>query len=261
MAIDYIYHPILLQIGPVSIFTWGFFAAMAFLAGILLSARYGKKRGIPEENVYGLCFYILLGAIVGSRLLYVLGNIGMFIEDPLGVFKVWNGGMIFIGGLFGGILGALIFIKRKKLNGWVYFDLVAPYIALGHAIGRIGCVLGDGGHLGKATNLPWGIMYEGVARHPGALYEIFTLLILFFVLIKLRKKKNEPGILFQYYIIGYSIQRFMIDFLRADTTYYGLTGTQWGLIGAATVAILIIIWLRKRAKKEQPKKEEETIKE
>ncbi len=259
MAIGYIYHPVLLKIGPVSIFTWGLFAAIAFLVGILLSARYGKKRGIKEDNVYGLCFYILIGAIIGSRLFFVFSNLDLFIQDPLGVFKVWNGGMAFIGGLFGGVLGAFLYLRIKKLDIWKYFDLVAPYIALGHAIGRLGCVLGDGGHLGKPTNLPWGVIYEGVARHPGAFYEMLALVILFVVLIKLRKKNLEKGLLFQYYIIGYSIQRFLIDFLRTDQTYYGLTGTQWCLIGLSAIATIIIIRIKKRAKNKQQKQEENTI--
>lgn len=251
MAIPYIYYPTI-KLGPITIFTWGLFTALAFLVAILLIVRYGKKIGLKEDNAYGICFYILLGAIIGSRLLFVISNLSIFTADPLEVFRVWHGGMDFLGGLAGGILGAFIFVKIKKLRLGVYFDLVAPYIALGHAIGRIGCILGDGGHLGKPTNLPWGIVHEGVARHPGAFYEMLVLIVLFFVLIQLRKRKLEKGVLFLYYIIGYSILRFGIDFLRADPTYYGLTGTQWGVILAAIISVVLIARIKKKARARQP---------
>jgi len=248
--IDYIYHPTI-KLGPVTIFTWGLLVALGFLTGIMLAARHGKKRGLKEDDVYGLCFYILLGAIIGSRVLYVVTNLGAFSEDLLGVFKVWNGGMEFIGGLGGGILAAYIYTKVKKLYFMRYADLLAPYLALGHAIGRIGCILGDGGHLGKPTNMPWGVVYEGVARHPCAFYEMIALVVLFLVLIKLRKRSMKIGMLFLSYIIGYSILRFGIDFLRADPTYYGLTGTQWGLTLASIVAVILIARIRKRRIKEE----------
>ncbi|MFH1211180.1 MAG: prolipoprotein diacylglyceryl transferase [archaeon] len=251
MAIDYIYYPTI-QLGPITIFTWGLLVAIGFLTGILLAVRYGKKIGLKEDNVYGLCFYILLGSIIGARLLFVLTNLGTFTEDPLGVFKVWQGGMDFIGGLGGGVLAAYLFVKIKKLNFWTYSDLVAPYIALGHALGRLGCVLGDGGHLGKPTDFLWGIAYEGVVRHPGALYEMIALIGLFIFLIEIRKRNLKTGTLFFSYIWGYSILRFGIDFLRADRIFYGLTGTQWGLIGAS---IFAAIMMRKISKKE-PQKEE-----
>jgi phosphatidylglycerol:prolipoprotein diacylglycerol transferase len=264
MAIPYIYYPTI-KLGPITIFTWGLLVAIGFLLGIMLAVRYGKKKGLKEDDIYGLCFYILLGAIIGSRLLFVVTHLGNYAADILGVFKVWQGGMDFIGGLGGGILAAYLFVKAKKLNFWTYADLVAPYIALGHAIGRLGCVLGDGGHLGKPTNLPWGIMFEGVARQPGALYEMVALIILFIVLIQIRKKNLQTGMLFLYYIPGYSILRFGIDFLRADPTYYGLTGTQWGLLGGSIVAGILMSRIKKKAHAKEEKKEtskgELTIKE
>jgi phosphatidylglycerol:prolipoprotein diacylglycerol transferase len=264
MAIPYIYYPTI-ELGPITIFTWGLLVAIGFLIGIMLAVRHGKKIGLKEDNIYGFCFYILLGSIIGARLLYVVTNLGTFTQDPLAVFKVWLGGMDFIGGLAGGILGAYGFVKIKKLNFLTYADLVAPYIALGHAIGRLGCVLGDGGHLGKSTQLLWGVTYEGVARHPCAFYEMLALVGLFIIVLQFRKKNLKTGMLFLYYIIGYSILRFGIDFLRADKIYYGLTGTQWGLI----LAVIISAALMKRIKKKQPviepaqeqKKEGLTIKE
>ncbi|MEM4266743.1 MAG: prolipoprotein diacylglyceryl transferase [Candidatus Nanoarchaeia archaeon] len=258
MAINYIYHPVLLSIGPVNIYTWGLIVAIGFFVGIMLAARYGKKIGLKEDTVYGLCFYILLGGVLGARILFVITNFGTYIDDPLGIFKVWNGGMDFVGGLAGGILGAYVFVKIKKLSVGTYFDLVAPYIALGHAIGRLGCVLGDGGHLGKPTNLPWGITYEGVARHPTALYEMLLLVGLFIFLIKVRKKNMEKGMLFISYVMGYSVLRFGLDFLRDDPLYYGLTGTQWGLILAVLISGFFMYRIKKKAKKpaEQPKQDE-----
>ncbi len=257
MAINYIYYPTI-HLGPITIYTWGLLVAIGFLVGILLAVKHGKKKGFREDDIYGLCFYVLLGAIIGARLIFIITNLDLFSNDILGVFKVWHGGMDFIGGLGGGVLAGSIFIKVKKLDFLGYVDLLAPYIAIGHAIGRLGCVLGDGGHLGKATNLPWGIVHEGVARHPAAFYEMLALIILFVVLLKLRKKNMEKGMLFASYVIGYSILRFGIDFLRADRIVYGLTGTQWGLILASIAAVFLI---RKVKKKRHAKKKQETVEE
>lgn len=251
MAINYIYYPTI-QLGPITIYTWGLLVALGFLAGILMSVRYGKKAGFKEDDIYGLCFYLLLGSLVGARLIFVITNLNLYQGDILGVFKVWKGGLDFIGGLVGGTIASLAFVKAKKLRFWKYADLLAPYIALGHAIGRVGCILGDGGHLGKPTNLPWGIAHEGVARHPTALYEMIALIALFIILIKLRSRYKERGAqegkLFLSYIMGYSILRVGISFLRTDKTYYGLTGTQWGLIIASIAAIILLARMKKGRK-------------
>lgn len=258
MAINYIYYPEI-KLGTLTIYTWGLIVAIGFLVGITLAARYGKKKGFREDNIYGLAFYILLGAIIGARIAYILAHLDTYREDLVEIFRVWNGGMSFFGGLVGSTVLGYAYMKIKKLDFGGYTDLLAPYIALGHAIGRLGCVLGDGGHLGKPTNLPWGVIHEGAARHPGALYEMIALPFLFVFLIKLRKRELKTGNLFLLYIIGYSILRIGIDFLRAEPTHYGLTNTQWGLVTASTISIILLI--KKREKKKNKGEHKKEIKE
>jgi len=163
--------------------------------------------------------------------MYVLGSWSYFFpNDILSIFKIWEGGLSWVGGLIGGIVAGFLYIRFNKLKFWKYADAVAPSIAIGHAIGRIGCILGDGGHVGKLTTMPWGFLVNGEIRHVTAWYGLIIESFNFFILWKLRKKKYYDGFLLMLYILLYSTFRFIIDFFRVDPTYYYLTATQWILI-------------------------------
>lgn len=229
------YQPIitLFEIGPFNITSWGLMVVLGFLVGLWIIQREGKRRGLDTDNIYDLALYILVGGILGARL-------GWFITEGLGsgfaqLFKIWDGGMVWHGGILGALLAAFIYIKIKKLNFWKYIDVVAIGVPLGHAIGRIGCYLA-GYHLGKETTVPWAVNYMGQLLHPIPLYEIIALLGIFGLMFSLRKKKFFDGALFSIYILSYAVIRFFLDFLRADPTYFGLTVAQY------TSIVLIIIF-------------------
>ena len=219
------------NIGPLTIHAFGLMVALAFLVATLLAVREAKRRRLDSERIYGLVIWLIVGGIFGSRILYVIGNWSYFFpHDIFAIFKVWEGGMDWIGGFLGAIVTGFLYLKFNRLKFWKYADTLAPSIAIGHAIGRIGCILGDGGHVGKLTTMPWGFLVNNEIRHVTAWYGLILESFNFFILWKLRKKKYFDGFLLMTYIFIYSIGRFIIDFFRVDPVYYGLTGTQWILI-------------------------------
>lgn len=240
MAIPYIYHPEI-DLGFIKIYSFGLLVSLAFLVAIWFIVREAKKQALDLNRIYSLIFYIMLGGVIGSRIAHVLGNWDSYMSDPLTIFMLWYGGLAFYGGFIGALLFAFIFIKKKKMKFWQYADLIAPALALGHAIGRVGCLVGDGGHVGKITTLPFGVMVNGELRHLTALYSFVNLITLFVILLLLKKRKPFVGFLFLFYVAYYALTRFFIDFLRTDPTYFGLTATQWVAIPLFFIAFGVII--------------------
>lgn len=227
----------------------GLFEAIGFLVSIFLLLKYVKWR-FPDkkEHVYSISIYVILGSVIGARLAYVLGNFDYYSSQPLQIINVFAGGLSFFGGLVVAVLFAYLYCRKHKLNFIEYANLFAPYIALGHAIGRIGDYL-IGEHIGTTTNLPWAVNVAGELRHPLPLYEIIFLLILFFVLIRLRKNERLNKMLFALYLLGYGIFRFLTGFIRVDEAkLYGLSFIQYATIVFIIIAILLIVKQRRKTK-------------
>ncbi|MDP2750461.1 MAG: prolipoprotein diacylglyceryl transferase [Nanoarchaeota archaeon] len=226
------YKPIhTISIGSVTIFVWGLFFALAFIFGIYIAVYFAKKRNLSAEHAYNLSFAILLGAIIGGRLGYVFAYLDRF-HSFLDIFKVWEGGMTFHGGLIGGILFCWVYMNWKKISYWVYFDVFAPSVALGYAITRIGCLL-IGDHLGMITQVPWAIYYGGAPRHPVAFYHMSAALLIFVLLVYVEKTKKIgklhyfPGLSFSLLIGFYGFTRFFVEFFREESRYYGFDLAQY----------------------------------
>ena len=190
--IPYIYKPILAQIGPITIYTWGTIAALAFFAAYIYLI---KKSKLNKQHVENLFFIILISSIIGSRILYL-------IEFPPKTFfeaiTIWKGGLSLYGGLFLAILSFYIYIKKFKLNFINYANTFTPPLVLGLIIGRIACLVGDGGHLGKITTSFLGTQVLGLTYHYTALYSIIALTLIFIALTKIKRK-------FTYFLILYPI--------------------------------------------------------
>ncbi len=216
-------HPILLSIGPINIYTYGVFIASAFFLGIGLAVKEAKKEGIDPQKILDLSFYILIAAIVGSRIFYVIINFRYFIENPLEIIKIWSGGLVFYGGFVIGIVVVIYFFKKNNMPLWKTADVIAPSIPIGQAVGRLGCFFA-GCCYGKPTNLPWGVTFSdpnslaklGVPLHPTQLYSSLNGLIIFFILIIIRRYKRFDGELIWIYVLLYSVGRFIIEFFRSD---------------------------------------------
>ncbi|MBW3000033.1 prolipoprotein diacylglyceryl transferase [Candidatus Woesearchaeota archaeon] len=218
------------DLGPVTIHAYGIMVAVGFIAAILIGLWGAKRKKLNPEHIYGLAVWIIIGAIAGSRIFYVIGSWQYFAANPIEILVLWKGGLSYIGGLIGALTTTYFYIKNCKLPYWKYADVVAPGIALGHVFGRIGCILGDGGHIGKITTMPWGVIVEGQLRHMTAFYDMIAELIIFGILIYLMKRKSFEGFLLPSYVMLYCSQRFFTDFLRIDQIYLGLTGTQYTCI-------------------------------
>lgn len=233
-----------IQLGPIALYTWGLFLGLAFLIGYWLFLREAKREGIEPKKIFWLVISIFLGGLIGSRLAYILQFPQYYFAYPLKIFQAWAGGLIFYGGLLGALIVGWIYLRKNKLNFWQMADLLAPSLALGIFIGRIGCSLVND-HQGTITNLPWGILWpDGTLRHPVAEYLALNGLVMFFVLWLLRNRLKKPGPepkqarygsgqLFIIFLFWYSISRFFLDFTRAtnaplaDPHYLILTLSQW----------------------------------
>jgi phosphatidylglycerol:prolipoprotein diacylglycerol transferase len=223
--------------------------AIAFWLGIELSARAARKNDIDETRIIDMGIVILISSVVGSRLLYVLTHLAEYETDPLGVFKVWEGGLVFYGGLIGGIFFGVLFLMRKKMPVLKVTDLVAPQIALGIALARVGCFL-NGCCFGEASNLPWackfppdsqaGWVMGDVTIHPTQIYSAIANLILFIVLRRMLGRRFRPGTVFGSFLMLYGGWRFVIDNLRHYEEHMRI-GAAWGGLTYNQIASIFMI--------------------
>jgi phosphatidylglycerol:prolipoprotein diacylglycerol transferase len=263
-------YPELFHIGNFPINTYGVLLALAFLAALVVSARLAARDGLPREKVYDLGLWMLLAALVGSKVL-------MLWTEPAYRGNLWElisldflrSGGVFYGGLIGAVLAGYLLVRRYKLPWWKTADAFAPGIALGQAIGRQGC-FAAGCCWGEPTSLPWGVRFTELGHsitgvpvevdlHPTQLYESFATIIIFFFLLWLHKRKLFSGQVILFYAVLYSITRFSIEFVRDDprgdilglTTLTGLSTSQLIslVIGLVSLIILILRWRRARGEK------------
>ena len=250
-------HPVLFHIGPFALHTYGVFVAMAFLSAMGLALREARKVGEDTEKVLDLCFYILVAAIVGSRILYVVIDWKTFRKDPVEIIRIWHGGLVFYGGFIAALLTALWYVRRAGLSLWRTADILAPSIAFGQFIGRIGC-FAAGCCYGVSCNLPWAVTFtnpeslapKGIPLHPTQLYASFNSLLIFFVLMALGRFKRFEGQIFWAYVLLYGVSRSIIEFFRGDDRgmLVGNVISMSQLIGVtmAAIAIAMMFLLRTR---------------
>lgn len=230
-------HPVIASFGPLTIYSYGLMVALGFLCAILISARFFKREGLPEALVFDLALLIILSSIIGARLLYVLGQFSYYLTNPLEVFMLQKGGLVFFGGFLLSLLTTFFFLRARKVSFFKVFDAIIPGSALGYAIGRIGCWL-NGCCFGKETTLPWGVIFPHNSLagsyfpnqliHPTQLYASLAMTIVFFLLLWLYQQKSFDGQIFCSGLILYSIYRFINEFFRFSPIYWlGLTPSQW----------------------------------
>lgn len=217
-------HPILFKIGPLTIHTYGLLVAAGFLLGLGLAVRQAKKEGIAPNKIVDLGFYILLSALIGSRLFFIFINAGYYMKNLLEIFKIWEGGLVFYGGVLLVVPAFLWYVRKNSLGIWSTADLFAPSLAISHAMGRIGCFFAGCCHGKPVEGLPWAVTFTdpeslaliGIPLHPTQLYESLGEFLNFFILIILRRYKSFNGQLFMTYILLYSVLRFVVEFYRGD---------------------------------------------
>ncbi len=244
-----------IPIGPIHIQVWGLLVALGMLAGLFLSVKEAKRRGIKADYFYDMFVIAVITSVIGSRLMYIVLYWDNFRGNFPDIFKVWEGGLVFIGGFFAALLGIFIYMKSKKLRFWEIADIMAPGMALGYAIGRQGCFL-IGDHIGAPIRrFGIGSYFNGedFLRHEVSLYLSLGALLIFFVLLFLKNKINVAGGMAFAFLGMYSVMRFFVDFLRAndlegfsDPRYFGLTISQWFCI-VIFVFSIVKIFAKKKA--------------
>jgi phosphatidylglycerol---prolipoprotein diacylglyceryl transferase len=257
--------PELFRIGNFPINTYGVLLALAFLAALLVAARLAARDGLPKERVYDLGLWMLLAALVGSKVL-MLWTEPAYRENPWQLFSLdfLRSGGVFYGGLIGAIVTGYLLVRRFGLPWWQTADAFAPGIALGQSIGRLGC-FSAGCCWGKPTTLPWGVRFTELGHeitgvpvdahlHPTQLYESAATLVLFLLLLWMHRRRRFSGQVILFYAVLYGLARFLIEFLRDDprgdvaglTSLTGLSTSQMIslIIGIAGLVILILRWRR-----------------
>lgn len=226
-------HPILFEIpridlgdwtlGPIPIRLYGLMIGIGFLVALLFASRKARKEGIDPDRILDMGVYLLLAAIVGSRLLYVLINLREFEARPLDAFAIWKGGLVFYGGLIAAAGVGIAYVRKHGLPLWRTADVMAPYIALGHAFGRLGCFFA-GCCYGAPTSTPLGITFTdplslaplGIALYPTQLFEAGGEFMNFMLLLMLYRHRKFDGQVFWFYPALYSMLRFVVEFFRGD---------------------------------------------
>ena len=262
-------YPVIYDFGEISILgfsfhpvinSYGFMLMLAFYACYYFLNKDLKMLGHKSSLASDIIFAAAVGGILGSRIYFIIENFDQFLKDPFGMIFS-GGGLVFLGGLMGGLLAVTYVINKNKLSWLTVADHVAPLLILGYAIGRIGCLL-VGDDYGLPTHLPWGIEFPngippstysvfqtqypwvdissfspGVLKvHPTQIYETVIGFSIFYYLYNKRKNIKVPGTLFFSYLILGGVERFCIEFLRINQKYFiGLSGAQ--LISLAMLAI------------------------
>lgn len=253
-------HPIAFQLGPYPVHWYGVMLALAFLVGLWTASRRGRRDGVAPDRILDAGSWLIVGAIVGARALYVISYWDTLFEEPLfpqapwtEVFMVQRGGLVFYGGLIGAALACMLYTRIKKLPLWKVADILAPSIALGYVFGRVGCLL-NGCCYGQICALPWAIRFPNQSSawdhqfslglvgplepsapvHPTQIYDSLLNLVLYLGLVWLYRRKKFDGQVFAAYLIGYAMTRSVVETFRGDYTPVHLHG---GLTPAHLISV------------------------
>jgi len=239
-------HPVLFHLGAVPVSSFWVMAFAGFFAAFLVVRSDLLRRGFGVDLAYDMTLYAYIGGWVGARLFLIPTAWQFFTEDPIG-FLLASSGWVWYGGLIGGLVAAWILARERKLPLLLFADVAAPALAMGLAIGRIGCQLSGDGDYGVATDLPWCMSYpDGVVPttecvHPAPVYEMLACMAIFAYLWRRRLKASPTGDLFGRYLILSAAVRFLIEFVRRNPAWLvGLTTAQWFSVAAALGGLFIM---------------------
>jgi phosphatidylglycerol:prolipoprotein diacylglycerol transferase len=258
-------YPKLLDLGQITIHTYGLLLALAFIAGIWLASRNAAKVGINPDSIWNLGLIVIFSALVGAKLLLFVSDYSYYSENPREIFSLstLRSSGVYYGGLLLALVASAWYLYRAKLPGWSVADIAAPGVALGQSIGRMGC-LSAGCCYGKPTSLPWGITFTNqysydnvgvplnIPLHPTQIYESLGTLILFLYLMWRLRRKHFTGQVILEYLMAYSALRFIIEFYRDDDrgfVLHNLLSTSQ-FIGILTIlgSAVAFVYLRRRSR-------------
>lgn len=261
-------HPVLFEI-PIfrglTIYTYGVLVAAGFMAGIVWIIYETRRLDLDTARALDLVFYIIIAAIIGSRLMFLIVNDpARLVKEPWSLFMIWEGGLVFQGGLLFSIIVSVIYFKRKKMPFLPYADVFSPAIALGHVFGRFGCLMAGCCYGGPAPSGAWyAIVFPnnpntfalpGVPLYPTQPLESLGELLIFLGLVIFRKHKKFDGQVFAIYLMAYSVLRFFNEMLRGDAdrgyVIKGLISTAQGVsIVLFCCGVALLIWGYRRVRR------------
>jgi phosphatidylglycerol:prolipoprotein diacylglycerol transferase len=257
-------HPILFELGPATVYTYGVLLAAAYLLGLKLAMVRAAKRGLDEARVMDLGIYIIISALVGAKLLLVVTDAKTFLSNPAELLSLARSGGVFYGGLILAVAVAFWYIRKVGLPFWTTTDVFAPGIALGHVVGRMGCLFA-GCCWGKPTDVPWAVTFTdpfaaanvgtplGVPLHPTQLYDAGAEALILLVLLSTEKRgRAYAGRTFWLYMLLYAVSRFIIELYRADPrgTVFMFSTSQFISLVLAPLAIVMLVVLRRSGSSE-----------
>lgn len=258
--------PILLDLGVIKVYWYGLLISLATAGCLIILFRLNKSKKEIQSHLGNLFFYLIIFGLAGGRLWHILFyNFSYFWQNPLAIFKIWQGGLAISGAILAGLITVYVYCRRHQLSFWHYADLLALALPLGQAIGRVGNYFNQE-LFGLPCNFSWCLPIEAANRlpaylqyqyfHPVFLYESFLDLLLFIILFLIFRKRQadkilgQPGVLTLAYLLGYSMIRFFMEFLRLDVTntwLLSLKWTQWLALGVIIIALVSIFKIKKRS--------------
>lgn len=242
-------YPILLKLGPLNVYAYGTFLALAVLTGDFLIYKAYQREGLSGSFIFDLSFWILISGIIGARVLYCLLNLAYFSKDLPEIFKLQHGGLSWFGGLVFGVSSAIIYLKVKKTPVLNTIDKIIPYVALAQAIGRIGC-FSNGCCFGRLS--AYGIYFpvHDAYLAPVQIYSSLALIIIFFILRVWQKAPHKKGDILYGYFILYGLKRFLMEYFRGDTEYafLGLTVFQVFSLSLFVLGVALLVFNRTRCR-------------
>jgi len=251
-------YPVLFKLGSIQIYSFGVAMSLAFIVAALVMQRDFARKGEPTDLAWSIVAFGLIGGLLGARAHQALYHWPAFVADPFSFF-IHRAGLVWYGGLLGGVLATIWPIRRAHVPYASAADTAALGLAIGLAIGRVGCHLSGDGDWGTPTTLPWGVAYthgtaawpypDGIQVHPAALYEAAALVGIFVLLLLLRSRVAPAGALFAIYLLLAGSTRFLIEFIRTNPpVLLGLSEAQWtSILLAAGAALWLGRYLRRPA--------------
>lgn len=247
--------PELFEIGPLTVHSYGFFLALAFITGMLVSYWYLRRKFMDAYVVFELVLAAALGGIIGARIFYVVGHWSEFSSSWWEAFKFWNvQGLVFYGGFIFGVLAAIAVIRIRKLSIGVVLDSGGLAVALALAVARVGCLL-NGCCFGRSTGLPWAVTFPISTQnrmgmpvnpiHPTQIYELLMDLAIFLILLAVYKRFRYRGEVMLAFIMLYAVARFINEFFRYHSASDANLFFQLLSLAAFVIAGIVLIFRRR----------------
>lgn len=222
--------PVLLKYGPFSVYAWGFSLSLAIILGTIVAIRLARQIDFDSDRIIDLVIVLVVGGVIGARLFYVfVYEPERYLKDPMQIFAIWNGGLVYYGALIGGFITGTWYVLKKGLPFWKLADVVSPPLALGYGIVRIGCFM-NGCCYGRPTDSFLGVVFpylegtlhfDDIARYPTQLFSSLFGFLLFIFLLFLWKRRKFDGQVFLAFVILYAIGRSVVEYFRENLVVFG----------------------------------------